>query len=732
MADSKLDPNKSYGWTGKILRVNLTDKTVSVSPTDPYKGYIGGMGLANKIMYDEVPAGTDPFSPENKLIFAVGPLAPENKVVFAVGPLTATGVPLAGRTTIASLSTYTKDHQVVDAHCGGMIGAAIKKAGWDAIVIEGASDEPVYLKIDDDNVEIKPADQVWGLGTRATTEALSRKEGTDFCVATIGPAGENLLPYACIINSRNHSAGAGTAAVLGSKKCKALVVRGTQPIYVANPQEVADLSDYMLREIVGSNNNHVVHSTQQEWAEYFDKGSRWTAQKGLTWALAEGGPIDTGEPKPGEINTVGYRCMKAFKDEGPEAEKYTIKMDGCHSCPIHCYSDLRVPASAANGGYEITGNTCVPNFPFTNYMIKILGDNTSVEAGSEDALIWDQVFGSTMDDLGLWCNYGQIYRDIAHCYATGLLQKVLPPEEYAEINWEGFKNNDPSMVPPLLAKIAANDSEIAYIGHGPIVWTERWNDPDWWNTPASTLINVRGWPVHHAHECFGQVGLLYNMVFNRDDMIHSAVNFQGCGLPFELKQQIAAEVWGDASAIDPDKNYTPMNEYKANFAWWSIVTDVLHDSLTLCNWVWPMTMSPTKARDYRGDLDLEAKFMKAVTGEDVTTEDLYKMGAKITTLQRANTARGMVGANGQMGTNDFRNVHDVVTEWPFTMDPDIEVFTEGTNKMDKEDFQTALTMMYECFGWDPELGCPTAECLDYYDMPDVKEDLAALGLLPDA
>ncbi|MEE0346355.1 MAG: aldehyde ferredoxin oxidoreductase, partial [Adlercreutzia sp.] len=715
MADSKLDPNKSYGWTGKILRVNLTDKTVSVSPTDPYKGYIGGMGLANKIMYDEVAPGTDP-------------LAPENKVVFAVGPLTATGVPLAGRTTIASLSTYTKDHQVVDAHCGGMIGAAIKKAGWDAIVIEGASDEPVYLKIDDDNVEIKPADQVWGLGTRATTEALSRKEGTDFCVATIGPAGENLLPYACIINSRNHSAGAGTAAVLGSKKCKALVVRGTQPIYVANPQEVADLSDYMLREIVGSNNNHVVPSTQQEWAEYFDKGSRWTAQKGLTWALAEGGPIDTGEPKPGEINTVGYRCMKAFKDEGPEAEKYTIKMDGCHSCPIHCYSDLRVPASAANGGYEITGNTCVPNFPFTNYMIKILGDNTSVEAGSEDALIWDQVFGSTMDDLGLWCNYGQIYRDIAHCYATGLLQKVLPPEEYAEINWEGFKNNDPSMVPPLLAKIAANDSEIAYIGHGPIVWTERWNDPDWWNTPASTLINVRGWPVHHAHECFGQVGLLYNMVFNRDDMIHSAVNFQGCGLPFELKQQIAAEVWGDASAIDPDKNYTPMNEYKANFAWWSIVTDVLHDSLTLCNWVWPMTMSPTKARDYRGDLDLEAKFMKAVTGEDVTTEDLYKMGAKITTLQRANTARGMVGANGQMGTNDFRNVHDVVTEWPFTMDPDIEVFTEGTNKMDKEDFQTALTMMYECFGWDPELGCPTAECLDYYDMPDVKEDLAALGL----
>ena len=116
----------SYGWAGKILRVNLSTGSITTQPTDPYKEYIGGMGLANKIMYDEVPAGTDPFSPENKLI-------------FAVGPLTASGVPLAGRTTICSLSTFTKDHLVVDAHCGGMIGAKIKLAGYDAIVVEAGT-----------------------------------------------------------------------------------------------------------------------------------------------------------------------------------------------------------------------------------------------------------------------------------------------------------------------------------------------------------------------------------------------------------------------------------------------------------------------------------------------------------------------------------------------------------------------------------------------------------------
>ena len=503
MADTQLDPTKSYGWTGRILRVNLTDGTITIDATEPYKDYIGGMGLANKIMYDEVAPGTDPFSPENK-------------VVFAVGPLTATGVPLAGRTTICSLSTYTKDHQIVDAHCGGMLGAAIKKAGYDAVVLEGASDTPVYLKIDDD-VQIKPADKVWGLGTRATTEALSRREGTDFCVATIGPAGENLLPYACIINSRNHSAGAGTGAVMGSKMIKALVVRGTKPINVADPKALAELSDYMLREVVGSNNNHVVPSTQQEWAEYYDKGSRWTARDGLYWALAEGGPINTGEPKPGEINTVGYRCMKSTKDDGPAAEQYTIKMNGCHGCPIHCYSDLRVGASAANGGYETTGNTCVPNFPF-KYMIKILKDNTHVEDNTEESIVWNQVMGSTVDDLGLWCNYAQLYRDIAHCYATGVFKRVLPPEEYDAIDWDMFINNDPSGMPKLLTMIAQNDSELSYIGHGTYVWTERWDDMKWNDTTASCMISPRGWPVHHSQECFGQVGMLYNTLFNRDDI----------------------------------------------------------------------------------------------------------------------------------------------------------------------------------------------------------------------
>ena len=705
---------KSYGWTGKILRVNFSTGRITTESTDPYKEYIGGMGIGNKIMHDEVPAGTDP-------------LSPENKIVFAVGPLTASGVPLAGRMTICSLSTFSTDHLIVDAHCGGMIGAKLKLAGYDALILEGESPTPVYLHIKDSHVEIKDASFVWGMGTRAATEALNRLEGTSACVATIGPAGENLLPYSVIINSRNHSAGADLGAVMGSKKCKAIVVEGNGSVYVKDPETVAALSDYMLREVIGSNNNHVVPATQQEWAEFYDKGSRWNARNGLYWAQAEGGPIETGEPKPGEINTVGKRCLLIVHPYmlGPSSEKYVIKSNGCHSCPIHCYGDLRVPEAAEAGSFSTGGNACMSNAGYTfmnNIMKKKLSEDT--------ALTMNIVITNTMDDLGLWCNYGQLYRDLGHCIGDGVFERVLPESERAAIDWAKLDNGDASFFIDLLNMIAKNDSELSYIGHGPIVWCERWDEKDWFNDSRSALINYRGWPVHHAIETYGQVGGVYNMMFNRDCMIHSAVNFNGCGLPHDLKREIASEIWGGPDAVDATKNYTPMNDAKANFCWWSIVTDVLHDSLCLCNWVWPMAMSPTKARNYRGDLDLEAKFYKAVTGEDVTTDDLYKAGAKIMTLQRASTVRGMVGPDGKMGCTDMRAVHDQITDWVFTKDPNIPAFSEGTDKMERDDFDTALKMVYGKFGWDEELGCPTADCLDYYGMQDIKEELDGLGLLP--
>ena len=716
----------TYGWAGQIARINLSSGDIAEeSDADLQKDFIGGMGFANKIMYDEVGPDVD-WSDE------------KNKIVLAVGPLTGSGVPLAGRSTWASLSTYTEDHLVVDQHCGGQLGAMLKFSGHDGMIVEGRAATPVYIFINDDKVTIEDASALWGKGTRETTEALCKKHGAECCVAAIGPAGENQLPYACVINTRSHSAGAGLGAVFGNKNLKAVVVKGTKGVNVADPQMVADLSDYMIAQVLGSNNNHVVPSTQQSWAEYYDKGSRWTAKKGLYWAAAEGGPIETGEPKPFELNTMGYRCMKSTKDMGPAAEKYTVKMAGCHGCPVRCYTQVHVPKVQEITGYEATGNTCVPNFPFSVYMQPIMkADHIKDDAGkgTDTSVLYDQVISATVDDLGLWCNYAQLWRDIAWTYTKGILAEHVPAEQMAEYNFDAIMHDgNPESFIKILTDIASNDVEnkpIALLGHGPLVWCKEWNQQDWFDTETSCLINYRGWPVHHAIETFAQVGGLYNMWFNRDDMIHSAVNFQGCGLPIELKKKMAKEMWGGEDAVDPDMNYTPINEHKIEFAWWSIVTDVLHDSLVLCNWVWPMAMAPAKERSYRGDLDLEAQFFTAVTGQEITIDELYKAGERIMTLQRCNTVRGMKDKDGKTGCNDMRNVHDTITEWPFTTGPGIDAFTPGTKKMEKNDWDKSLKMMYKRWGYDEKLGCPTRQCLEDLGLDDVAEDLDKLGLLVD-
>lgn len=206
--------NGINGWAGTVLRVNLSTGTITKEDTLPkYKPYIGGMGLGYKVIWDEVPLDSDP-------------LGPASKAVFGVGPLTASGVPCSGRMNVSFLSCWSKGNSIVDAHMGGHFAHAMKYAGYDAIILEGQSDKPVYLKIDDDNVTIEDASHVWGKGTFETNAVLSKENGDTFDVISIGQAGENLVPMSCMVTSVGNSGGGGVGAVLGSKKLKALVCRG--------------------------------------------------------------------------------------------------------------------------------------------------------------------------------------------------------------------------------------------------------------------------------------------------------------------------------------------------------------------------------------------------------------------------------------------------------------------------------------------------------------------------
>ncbi len=692
------------GWAGTILRVNLTTREITRESTEKYTYYIGGMGIGYKVMWDEVPAKTHPFSPENRII-------------FGAGPLTGTGAMCSGRTNITSLLASNPFHGVTDSHMGGHFAVEMKYAGYDAIVIYGKASSPVYLSVDNQDVKLVDASKYWGKGTFETISGITADMGGDGQVAAIGQAGENMVNLSNIRTGVSHSAG-GHGGVMGSKNLKAIGVRGTGSVKIAaDPLKWHELNKEAFG-VVGANNQHVVPSTPQPWAEFHDPASRWTAKNGLYWGAAEY-PIETGECPPGLPNKIGYRTMKAIKDLGPAAENYTVRMGGCASCPVRCHSHLYVPELEAYGVSPNVANTCVgfsgPRAVMGSF--KIAG-----KSKAENDVIGRSMGSQIADDYGVWCNYAQMGRDFHWTLDHGYLEKNLPKEEFASLRLDLLEAGDPAFFQDFYRRIAFKEGELATLGEGAYYLAKKWNLPEaYWADDHNKLWTKLGYPVHHSNESNGVVGAVISSMFNRDAQCHTHQNLLGSGLPTPLMQEIAAEKWG-VGAIDVPAEYTPANTAKAKFTKWSIVRNVLHDSLTLCNWMWPMTVSPVKERSYRGDTSLESKFFSLATGWNVQEATLDEHAERVFTLHRALTAK-------QMNSKNLRMDHDQLTGWQFDMDPDKKAFEAGTIKLDRDDYQKALTLFYKEMGWDEKTGVPTRATLEHLQLKDVADELDRLGLL---
>ena len=226
------------GYTGKILRVDLSKSKISEESPDPnsIRMFLGGSGLATKYLFDEVRPGIDPLGPENKLI-------------FMTGPLTGTISPSAGRYTVVAKSPLTGIWG--QANSAGFWGVDFKRSGFDGVIFEGVSSEPVYLVTDDGKAELRDAKNLWGKNVFETTRLIKEELGERFNVACIGIAGENLVRYASIMNDLHRAAGrCGMGAVMGSKRLKAIAARGTKKIEVANEKELREVVG-KLREVVG-------------------------------------------------------------------------------------------------------------------------------------------------------------------------------------------------------------------------------------------------------------------------------------------------------------------------------------------------------------------------------------------------------------------------------------------------------------------------------------------------
>ncbi len=413
--------------------------------------------------------------------------------------------------------------------------------------------------------------------------------------------------------------------------------------------------------------------------------------------------------------------MKATFDLGPSAEKYTVRMGGCQSCPIRCMSQLKIPKLQDYGLSPYVANSCMGYFSPQRVMFKGAKD---IEEPGDGKMFAAAIGASLADDYGVWCNYGLIGTDLKHGYESGIFKRVLPKEEYDSIPWHLLEEQDPAFLVDFYRRIAYKEGELSHLGEGAAWVAKRWDfGDDYWNNPKYGLWSRLGFPKHHSNETNAQVGSLISCMFNRDAQSHTLVNLVGSGLPIEIQKEVVAEIVGSPDGIDAPLNYKPMNQYKAKLAKWAIIKNCLHDSLTLCNWMWPMTVSPHKSRNYRGDLALESKFMTVVTGETYTEESLDLAAERVFTLHRALTVKNM-------NTVDMRNQHDIMTDWIFDKDSDLKAFEPGTDKMDREDMQLALTLFYKEMGWDEKTGAPTKETLERLGMHDVAAELKRLNLLP--
>jgi aldehyde:ferredoxin oxidoreductase len=305
-----------FGWNGIFLNVNL-DKSKAVSePIDEalVANFLGGRGFAIKILWDTLKQGTDPLSPENKLI-------------FATGPLTGIGLPNSGKLVVAAKSPLTGGYG--DGNIGTLAAVYMRKAGYDAVIIEGKAQKPVILHVKDKNVEFINASDFWGLGTFETEVNLKKIFSESSGIVSIGPAGENQVKFATVVSQGGRAGGRpGMGAVMGSKNLKAVVIEGTSKIPLAYPDEMKKLAAEGYRDVL----------TKPLYSFWKRQGTMSTVE----WSQ-ENNVLPTFNYRQGRFD-------KAEKIGGFAMEKIKISNRGCPQCNMTCGNIVK---DSENGDAEL-------------------------------------------------------------------------------------------------------------------------------------------------------------------------------------------------------------------------------------------------------------------------------------------------------------------------------------------------------------------------------------------
>jgi len=302
-----------YGYAGRIAWIDLNDGNVRIEDLeeDLARRFLGGKGLGAYLLYKHLKPHTDPYDPENIMI-------------FVTGPLTGTNFPAVSRSGVVTKSPLTGTF--LDSYSGGFFGTQLKWAGYDALVIKGKAKSPCYLLVEEEGISIQKADHFWGLTTSETErrlrEELSSEKGEKMSIAAIGQAGENLVRFSNIINEKRAHGRGGAGAVMGSKNLKAVVVRGNRKLQLADEESFKE----------------IVRRCRQKIAEHPMTGKGGIFPKfGTMMTVALTQETGTLPTRNWQENTFEY----SVKIDGEAFLKYAVRPRSCFACPIGCSRDTK-------------------------------------------------------------------------------------------------------------------------------------------------------------------------------------------------------------------------------------------------------------------------------------------------------------------------------------------------------------------------------------------------------
>lgn len=631
------------GYAGKIARVDLSTGTISHIPTENYtQSFLGGQGLAARIYWEEVPPQVQALDPENRIIFATGASAGIEGLAGA-------------RWVVFGKSPATDPHLFSHCNLGGSWGAGLKAAGFDALVVQGKAEKPVYLFVQDGKIKIAGASNLWGKGAVEVRQMLKDEHGSSLNVVSTGLGGDNVTFLATLLADQDSSGSGSLGTILGSKNLKAIAVRGSGKVTVANPQRLQELIDR------------------------------------IDWLKKDANLVETvAADGSGKISCTG--CHSECNRGVYQARDGTTGKFMCQSSSFYKEFAQKYYKEANEVPFFAT-RLCDHYGLNTKSIVSII---SWLENCHGAGLLSDKTTGLPLDKIG------------SLEFIQALTAMVANRQGFGDVLAQGLHR--------AARQFGSKAEELVYDD------ITRAGDkltypPKVYLTTGILYATDPRQPIQQLHEV-SRLAL---------EWVRWAKKQPGANLSTTVFRAIARRSWGSEIAAD-------FSTYEGKALAARMVQDrqLAKECLILCDSIFPILYAG-HTPDHVGDPAIESKVFSAITGREMTEEQLYGVGERLLNLQRAILVR-----EGHRGRQS-----DTLPEACFTVPLESErlnaaclmpgkngeIFSRKGAIFEKEKFQHMLTEYYSLRGWDPDTGLQKKAGLEALGLSDVARDLSSRGLL---